>query len=224
MVTPGQLGEVLKIELTKRHGDLGRLMGAGAFVAERIIDMIILGAAAIFGLVIYIPVIRPYEWVAAITLVSVAGLCILGLILFSRTSARATGLRARLVEASPLPSTLVKVSVLSLVSWMFVALAWLMALRSIGIGLNLFQCFWLVAVIAITQFASLIPGGVGAADVAAVELLKLWGSHPTQAAAGAIALRVLGLLMIGIALLHWACWRVLKSKLISRALEQTPAA
>jgi uncharacterized membrane protein YbhN (UPF0104 family) len=99
-----------------------------------------------------------------------------------------------------------------------------MALRSIGIGLNLFQCFWLVAVIAITQFASLIPGGVGAADVAAVELLKLWGSHPTQAAAGAIALRVLGLLMIGIALLHWACWRVLKSKLISRALEQTPAA
>jgi uncharacterized membrane protein YbhN (UPF0104 family) len=224
MVTPGQLGEVLKVELTKRHGDLGRLMGAGAFMTERLIDMIILGAAAIVGLAVYGPVMRAHEWIAAVTAVSVAGLCVVGLVLFSRTSARATGLRAKLAEASPLPSMLVKVSLISLVSWMFVALAWLMALRSIGIGLDIMQCFWLLAVIAITQFASLIPGGVGAADLATVELLKLWGNDPNQALAGAIALRVLGLLMVGIALLHWAGWSLLKSKLISRALEQTPVA
>src|SRR5437773_1283008 len=112
---------------------------------------------------------------------------------------------------------MVEVSVLSVVSWMLVALGWQAALTSVGIGLTVAQSVWLVAVVAITQFASLIPGGVGAADVVTIELLQLWGHDPNRALAGAIALRALGLLMIGIALLHWAWWTLFGSKLRSGA-------
>jgi uncharacterized membrane protein YbhN (UPF0104 family) len=215
VVSPGQLGEVLKIELTKRHSDLGRWPGAGAFVAERIIDMIVLGAIALIGLVAYGPVVDTGSWVSAFGFISAAGLCVVAIILTSRHSLVGTGLCAKLREALPAPRIMVKASVLSLISWVMVALGWRAALMSVGIGLTIAQSAWLVAVVVIAQLASLIPGGVGAAEVVAIELLHLWGHDLDRALAGAIALRALGMLIIGNAILHWVWWTLFGSKLWS---------
>ena len=42
ILTPGQLGEALKIELLKRRGLLGRFPGLGAYALERILDVLII--------------------------------------------------------------------------------------------------------------------------------------------------------------------------------------
>jgi len=224
MVTPGQLGEALKIELTKRHSDLGRWPGTGAFVAERVIDMMVLGTSAFIGFISYGPVVNTKGWLSAFGLITAAGICVVGVVVISRYSLASTGLRAKLREALPAPPVMIKASILSLISWMMIALGWRAALMSVGIGLTIAQSAWLVAVVAIAQVASLIPGGVGASELVAIELLEFWGHGPDKALAGALALRALGLLMIGIASLHWAWWMLFGSKLRSAMPARQPAA
>jgi uncharacterized membrane protein YbhN (UPF0104 family) len=212
MISPAQSGEALKVELTKRYGDLSRWPGAGAFVAERIIDLVVLGAIALAGLVAYGPIVRTQGWIFIFAIIAVVATLVLVFFAFTRDTFGRAGIVSKFREASPAPFTLVKVGALSIVSWALVASCWKAALMSVGINLSVAQSVWLVAVVAITQFASLIPGGIGAADVVTAELLQIWGYDQEKALAGAIALRAMGLFMICITLLHWAAWAWLGSK------------
>src|SRR5271157_182393 len=49
ILTPGQLGETLKVEVMRRRGLLGRLPGIGAFALERILDLVIISSMGAIG-------------------------------------------------------------------------------------------------------------------------------------------------------------------------------
>jgi uncharacterized membrane protein YbhN (UPF0104 family) len=181
------------------------------------IDMMMLTVIALAGLAAYGPLVTTEGWISVFWLIAAVAACVLAVVLVARRSTASTGLRARVHEALPAPAIIVKVGILSIVGWTMVACAWQSALLSVGISLSIGQSAWLVAVVAITQFASLIPAGVGASDVVAIQLLQFWGANPDRALAGAIALRAMGLLMIGIAFVHWEYWILFGSWLWSRA-------
>src|SRR5215831_5701411 len=61
MLTPGQLGEALKIELLKRRGLLNRLPGLGAFVFERLLDLLVVATMGIIGLMFGSGLARRYS-------------------------------------------------------------------------------------------------------------------------------------------------------------------
>jgi uncharacterized membrane protein YbhN (UPF0104 family) len=208
IVTPGQIGEALKIELFSRNGGPGRLVGSGAFLAERLIDAAIIGTVAIVGLAVYLPSAVPKAAMWAASAI-VLGVAIFGWLVVSRRwHGTMRELASPIVALSRHRRTLFNVVLLSVSSWAMVALGWLFSLRAIDIRLDFLQALWLVAVIAVVQIASMVPGGIGVSDLLTVKLLTVFGCHPEAALAGAVALRIYALLVIALAAVHLVCYRV----------------
>lgn len=205
--TPGQVGEALKIELLKRNQGPTRLVGTGMFLVERLADAGIVAVMAVVGLAVHMP----YEGLAKAHVVASGIIALLAIsvciALFSKWRGAARELAAPLVTLARSPNALWRVLLLSLASWLLVVSGWWFSLRAVGISLGLFQVSWLVAVVVIAQLASLIPGGIGISDLLTVKLLALFGYDSSTSLAGAVALRVYGLLIIVLALMHLVYWR-----------------
>ena len=172
IVTPGHLGEAIKIELLKRNDGPGRLLGTGAFLTERLIDAGIIATVAVVGLSVYMP----YADLAGVHAVA---WMIVGLVAAGTVIALSVKWRGKLRElATPVlvfsrdRTAFGRVLILSLASWALVALGWLFALRSVDVNLGFLQVLWLAAVVVIVQIASLIPGGIGISDLLTVSFWR----------------------------------------------------
>lgn len=212
-MTPGKLGEGLKIEMLKRLGVLGRMEGAGAFLVERVSDLLViaaLGVLSLFAASRTLPVPAHTPEILVLTIV----VCIAAFWLFLKSSALerlklpAVRLRAVVSDRSAVVTTLV----LSACSWLAVAVAWQLSLRSVAVELSLAQSVWLVCVTGLVQIATFVPGGLGIAEVVISETLELYGVPRSDAVAGAIMLRCYGLLVIAFGLLHWLPWKRMQER------------
>jgi len=205
-VTPGQLGEALKIELLKRRGLLGRLPGIGGFITERLMDLLVVAAMGAAGLVFGSGVHARYPGLATAIGVVLAVCAVALYALRLRPAGPASRWVAEIRRGSGSPLVWTKMLVLSLASWTFVGLGWQISLLAAGIHISLFEILWFIALVTLGTLLSFVPAGLGVTEVLAFASLADMGIPDVTAQAGAMMMRVYGLIIVGFGLLHWALW------------------
>jgi len=202
-VTPLQTGEMLKVELLRRRGGLARSAGYGSFAVERVVDLF--------------------------TIVSAAAVCILSGVGFgiSRSTAVLTcGLSALLLLAGVLVllkiraggkvgeflrdarkclagrATFPVVMALTFAAWALVVLGWQISLHSIGIDIGFLKSLTLMTVVTLAGILSLVPGGLGVAEVGTTRVLMGFGQPSALAQAGAVTIRCYAILVVLLGLVH----------------------
>lgn len=204
LVTPGQLGEVLKVEIVRRRGLLKGLPGMGSFVVERAIDAAVL--ATLFAVSLAMgsglggrwPVLR---WAAA-ALFS-ASLITLVVLRFFNPGGRWGSWMTQLRAAGGTRRSFPALALLSLASWLVVAAGWHASLISAGVRIHYLDTLSLMCVIAVAQVASFVPGAIGVAEALTIELLMALGFGHQAGVASATVLRLYGLLTIFVGAMHF---------------------
>ncbi len=139
LITPFQSGEVVKVELLKKHGFLTRSPGYASFVVERAVDLGTVLTMAGISLVTTFDLL-PHR--TAYWLLAARGIGALAVAMIARR-VRLSGPVGHLLdyfrECLDSPTSLLAVVALSLLSWTVVALAWMLILRSASIQLSLTQ-------------------------------------------------------------------------------------
>ena len=206
-LTPGQIGETAKVELLKRRGLGGRLAGLGSFALERVLDILTVAGFGLIGLAFGTGLSDRFPQLPAVAaVVFVAGLVALYAIGRSRPASPTDGWFAVLRSGTGTSSIKVRMLALTVASWCLIGLGWQIALRTVGIELSLPAMCWVVSLITLSTLASLVPGGVGLADVVTIEALMAMGASPTAAQAGALILRVYQLIGLAFGLCHLLAW------------------
>jgi len=207
ILTPGHLGETLKVELMKRRGLLGRLPGIGAFAVERIMDLVMISSMGAIGLV-FGNFAAPYPGLKAGAAVLVAlGLLALWGLLCLDPGGRTSLWLAQLRRGGS-PTTWATMALLTLLSWVLVAVNWQIALSAVQIHLTLSQVLLLISLVTIGGLLSFIPGGLGVAELVTTEVLINMGVVAVTAQAGALVLRAYSLIVVLFGLVHFGLWSI----------------
>lgn len=207
MVTPGQLGEALKIELMKRRG-LGRLPGVGAFALERLLDLIVVSCMALAGILLggFSRTYRGLQTGAAI-LIIFAFACLFLLLRFDPGGGTSIWL-AKLRRASTSPKNWAAMGLLTVLSWTLIGIGWSFAFGGVQIHLALPEVLTLVSLVTVGNLLSFVPGSVGVSEVVTTAILTNMGIAAVTAQAGALALRAYGVVVILFGLAHLALWPI----------------
>lgn len=202
MLTPGQLGEILKLKSYQRltHQSVPQLLGT--FVVERVLDLIVVCGMAAFGLLIIIPSDRfpgLLESAALCLVVLIGGLIIARKI---HLPGRVGELLQDFRNAHSGGSGMFRAVILTLLAWLLVAISWKLTLYSIDVHIRLDDAIALTGLTTLSVVLSFIPGGLGVSEVVITELLKGMGSDVTGAQAGALIIRLMGMWWIVFGLSH----------------------
>jgi glycosyltransferase 2 family protein len=216
ILTPLQSGEVLKVELLKKHCQLERFSGYSSFLVERIVDLaVVLAIASISGLNLWLaqawnisPVTLIYLGVVALFVGSVALFSLRRVMWPTHLGAFMERLLASLWACTRNGRSLFGVVLISAAAWVMTALAWQVCLKSIAIDLNLFQALSLMSLTTMINLLSFIPGAVGISEVSVTTLLSYFGFEPSLAQAGAVLIRFQAFLLILVSLAHWLVLQV----------------
>lgn len=198
VLTPGQLGELLKIELLKRHNLLDRLSGFGGFAIERFMDLLVITSIACLG--VFWTDTFAYRYPVFFFGGGVFFVILLTVFLFTGRKFFYRRLPSRNEPSTPW--VWVRIFILTLLSWGSVVWAWSLILAAARVHLGLWQVAWLMSLVTIGAILSLMPGGIGLADMLTVELLVEMGIMPMVAQGGAILLRFYVLILVSFGLIH----------------------
>jgi uncharacterized membrane protein YbhN (UPF0104 family) len=209
LMTPGQSGEAVKVELLRKHGLIGRLPGYVSFMIERLVDLLVLVLLGLAGLLSRAQAEDERRrllpgLIGLFALISVILLVLWRVPIGGRLGAWIDRLRSAAGDAA----TLAKVVALTVLAWTNVVVAWHFCLMSIGVKISLAQTLSLIAVVTLGGLLSLLPSGVGVAEVLTAVVLQRRGVAVAPAQAGALILRCYGLMMIFLGLLHVPVWRL----------------
>lgn len=222
-VTPGQAGEMLKIEMLHGGGDVQRMPGYGAFLVERVLDML-LTVLMLGSVILVVPgMLRPVLWFLG---AGALGILVLGLVLaFAHRLPAGVGRFFQHIRATVADGrAFVLALLLTLVGWGIITVIWGVTLASVGVFLNGLQALALLSVTTIVNVASLVPGGVGVAEVSASKLLLLFGAGAISAQSGALILRIYSLLLLALGAGHYVVYRSLVSRTQIRKMENKVSA
>lgn len=212
ILTPGQIGETVKVELLKRRGFGGRLAGLGSFALERVLDILTVAAFGLIGLAFGSGLSERYPalaWLAVLLLCAgLAALYVLGRRASPGTEA---GWFALLRSGTGTGLIKAKMLALTVASWGLIGLGWQISLHMVGFDASFPAVCWLVSLVTFGTLISLIPGGVGIAEVLTIEAMITMGATPATAQAGAIILRVYALIGIVFGLCHLLIWPLLRN-------------
>lgn len=201
--TPLQAGEALKLKFTRdMTGQTYAALG-GAFAVERLADVAVLfGVGAIgFGL----------AGASGIWLLIASGLLAIAVALApfllrrlagAPLPARMAAAIAPLAEYRPAPWRMLVLGNCTVAKWYIVILMWQTTFTAAGIRLGLAETALVVVLVTLSVTVSLVPGGIGVAEISTRALLLWLGVEASHAEAGAIVLRLLTPLIIGIGLVH----------------------
>jgi uncharacterized membrane protein YbhN (UPF0104 family) len=211
VVTPLQAGEMLKLAHARSAHGVGLATAAGGFAAERMLDILVLGALTLAAAL----------WLAggdraAWTLggLAAAGAAALGAVLLAQ---RSPGLIAALPAAarraldgaaalSP-PRILLPVLAATVAAWLLTALLWQVAAEAVEVRVPFALNLLLLGLVMVATVASLVPGGAGVSDLAAVAVLVQHGYTAEQAVAAALMLRLITVQAALLGLVHWLVLR-----------------
>jgi uncharacterized membrane protein YbhN (UPF0104 family) len=207
MLTPGHSAEALKIEVMKRRGLLGRLPGAGAFALERIMDVVMISCMAAIGLVFGNFAVPFPGWKTAAVILAALGLLALCGLLFFDPGGR-TSLWLAQLRCGGSPKTWAQMALLTILSWILVAVNWRISLSTVQIHLALSQVLLLISLVTIGAVLSLIPGGLGVSAVVTTAVLTNMGVVPVTAQAGAMVLHAYGFIIVLFGLVHLGLWTI----------------
>jgi uncharacterized protein (TIRG00374 family) len=125
ILTPGQLGEALKIEMLGRAGKIRRLPGLGAFAAERVTDLGIVVCMGVAGLIFGSGLLDAYQHFAfGVAVLVIVTLLLVYFLLFFQSSGR---LHRSLVEIRSgiiAPGLWIRLAVLSAIAWGLTIVGW----------------------------------------------------------------------------------------------------
>jgi uncharacterized protein (TIRG00374 family) len=186
-LTPGKLGEALRLWLLRRHHGLRYERTTPILVADRVSDAIALAAMAVLGAAIAFDGMLPFAAAAAVVLA--AGVMLLawprpGLALVSAAHGRLrrwprffAKLRAALRTTARLaaPRALLPGTVVALLGWACEALAFHWVLHALGADIGLAQSAFIFAAAMLAGAAAMLPGGLGGTEISMVALLGLAG-------------------------------------------------
>jgi len=210
-LTPGQVGETAKVEMLKRSGFGSRLPGLGAFAVERVLDILVLAGFGLVGLGFGSGLSARFPQLPVVAaMLLFVGLAVLFWLARSTPSGSPQGWLALLRSGTGTPAIMAKMLVLTVVSWCLVGFAWQISLRTVGIDVSLATVCWLVSLVTFGALISLMPGGIGLADVLTIQALIAMGASPAAAQAGALILRVYLLIVIGFGICHLVAWLFLR--------------
>jgi uncharacterized membrane protein YbhN (UPF0104 family) len=207
VVTPGQLGEALKIELMSRRG-LGRLPGVGAFALERLLDLIVVSGMAAAGILLgrFSGIYRGVQAGAAV-LIIFAFACLYLLLRFD-PGGRISVYLAKLRRAITSPKNWAAMGFLTVLSWALVGIGWSFALGGVQIHLALPEVLTLVSLVTVGYLLSFVPGGLGVSEIVTTAILTNMGIPVVTAQAGALVLRAYTVLIFLFGLAHLALWPI----------------
>lgn len=213
ILTPGQLGEAFKIELLNRRGLLPRLPGLGGFAIERVLDLLAIASMGAIGLLLGSGLGDRYPGLISV-IAGVIGACALVLLLLTRIDSQAplAGWARGLLSGVGDTGVWIRMSGLTLIAWALIAIGWQVALETVGIVLSVPQVLWLIAVVTLSTLASMVPGGLGVAEVVTATALIGMGIEPGAAYAGAIMLRLYALVIVVIGLLHLMGGKMMRAR------------
>jgi uncharacterized membrane protein YbhN (UPF0104 family) len=206
-MTPGQFGEAVKIEVLKRRGLVGRLPGIGAFVIERLMDVFVVAMMGAAGLLLGDGVnARSSALINAVGLVVACAIGVLVVLVRFDPGGRASHWLQQVRAGSGSPLIWAKMFILSLASWGLVGVGWQISLAAVGIHISLVEILWFISLVTLGTLLSFVPGGIGVTEVLAFGSLSTMGVGEVAAQAGAMMLRIYGLVIIAFGLAHWALW------------------
>lgn len=200
--TPLQSGEVLKIELLKKYGHVGRLPGYSSFMLERVADLYAVIAMGVVALAFR------SGFLSRVTLVFLVALSlalpVVGYLLLHRLrlDGRAGEFVRQLHGGVKSLATLFVLLFSTLLGWLIVALAWQACLLSLNIVLSFNDVLGLLSILTLVTIASFIPGGIGIGEAGITEVLIRFGISEPLAQAGALILRAFSLLVILLGAFH----------------------
>jgi glycosyltransferase 2 family protein len=183
-VTPGKVGEVVRLWLLHRHHGVSYTRSMPLLAADRVMDMVAICLLALVGAALT----SRYLLVTAVLAAACAGLLaalshaplLLHLLDWSeRRIRRAPGLFARAREvcatlpAIGRPAVLVPSLALSCLGWLAECLVLLLVLHALGSAVSLGGSMLVFCLAAVAGAVSLLPGGLGAADLSLLGLLRL---------------------------------------------------
>ncbi len=203
-VTPGQVGEALKVELLRRRMPLGRGIGYGGVLVERVADAAVLLALGGVGTV-------GAGLAGRVPLGSLVALLVgLGLVAafavwaVARWVPAAHALAVRLGASLSGPGDVARILVWTVLGWLTIAAMHGLSYAAVGLWLDPFQVLAVLSLGTFANLLSMVPAGLGVADVATIELLRGFGADPAVAQAGALAIRVNVVVALGLAGLQHA--------------------
>ena len=205
ILTPGQIGETVKVELLKRRGFGNRLPALGSFAIERVLDLLTLAGFGLVGLAFGTGLSTRFPQLPVV----VAVLFVVALVVLfwlSHSPARTAGWIAVLRSGTGTAAVKSKMLALTIASWCLVGLAWQIAIAMVGVDLSLPAVCWLVSIVTFGSLISLMPGGIGLADVVTIQALIGLGASATAAQAGALVLRVYMFVAIFFGCAHLLAW------------------
>jgi len=207
LVTPFRSGELLKVELLKQEGLIGRSHGYGSFMVERLLDLFVVACFALYGLLFVLTSMFKSTkvticWGMPLALVGI----VTGYLIMKRV--KPGGKLGHLFEHLGIyvrnPGVALILLVLTFCSWTLVALGWQMSLHSIGVTLPFVRVLVLTSLATIVNLLSCIPGAVGVSEVTIAEILIHMGVETRLAQSGALMVRTYGFLVILLGLIHWS--------------------
>ena len=210
ILTPMQSGEILKIELLKRRGALDRLPGYTSLLVERVADLMVITSLSLVAVLSgIIPVIPHYSPGALVAFFMILLGLSAGLLLLAPVRRTLRRMHHQLRICLPDARAFAVLLGLTVLGWLVIALGWQVAIRAVGIDLDPMKAVALTTSVTLINILSFVPGAIGVSEISAALLLGQWHIGDSAAQAGAIMLRVYGLLIMVIGLLHLAGQRVL---------------
>jgi len=221
-VTPLQSGEILKIELLKKDGRMERSAGYGSFLLERALDVVAIVVITVAGAAyrLYLDLDQASFW---IVIAGFMALAVLALRFFGKIPMRfATAeIWKQLSLQTYNVGTILVATVLTLCSWIAVAIGWQVCLLSISLSPGLEEILFMAAALSIINVLSFIPGGIGIFEAGAATFLLAFGEAEALAQTGAIILRFQLILVLALGALHYAV-REVRTRKAARGRLGTP--
>lgn len=222
-VTPVQSGEILKVEMVRGRGNLGRAAGYGSFLVERVADLAAVVLIAVLGL-LWMPQLVAYRQVFLALSLTVLIAIVLGVLLLGNVTlpGRTAKLQSEIRKCAKHKRTLFALGGLTFLGWGPVAMGWYTSLLSLHIAVSYVDVAVIMSFVALAGVLSFLPGAVGVSEAGISFFLLEMGHAAPQAQAGAMIVRFYGIIVLALAAVHWVIWmRVRRSA--HRGATQSPS-
>jgi uncharacterized membrane protein YbhN (UPF0104 family) len=183
-VTPGKVGEVVRLWLLHRDHGVPYTRSMPLLAGDRIMDMVAICLLALAGALLTSQYLLVSALLAAACVAMLAALNHAPLLLHvidrvERVVRRAPGLFAKareicgILPAIGRPGVLIPCLALSCLGWLAECLVLLVVVQALGATLSLGASMLVFCLSAVAGAVSLLPGGLGAADLSLLGMLRL---------------------------------------------------
>lgn len=189
--TPGQIGEMGKIEILNRYGNIDRKDGVLIFFIEKVFDLFAILSFFLFG-ILFADLFFHINFAIKILFSSV--LILFSILIFNR-------IKLKFFYRYNI-NTYFYVFIITLLSWVLVGFAWKISFSGVGIELSIVDVFIHISFVTLGSLLSFVPGGIGISEVLISEILSKAGIGASQAQSAALMIRIYGIFTLVFGVIH----------------------